>query len=62
MYANTHTEISVREIHPAEVVRLPPHPFRTQTSSGEAKSWPSFCFRNSKRELLGLLWRRCCYR
>ena len=25
-YANTHTEISMREIHPAEVVRLPPHP------------------------------------
>src|SRR5205814_2548447 len=44
MYANTHTEISVREIHPAEVVRLPPHPFRTQTSSGELRVGPAFVF------------------
>jgi hypothetical protein len=44
MYANTHTEISVREIHPAEVARLPPHPFRTQTSSGELKVGPAFVF------------------
>ncbi len=44
MYANTHTEISVREIHPAEVVRLPPHPFRTQTSSGELRIGPAFVF------------------
>jgi Glycosyltransferase 61 len=43
-YANTHTEISVREIHPAEVVRLPPHPFRTQTSSGELRVDPAFVF------------------
>ena len=44
MYANTHTEISVREIHPAEAVRLPPHPFRTQTSSGELRVGPAFVF------------------
>jgi Glycosyltransferase 61 len=44
MYANTHTEISVREIHPGEVVRLPPHPFRTQTSSGELRVDPAFVF------------------
>ena len=44
MYANTHTEISVREIHPAEVVRLPPHPFRKQTSSGELRVGPAFVF------------------
>ena len=44
IYANTHTEISVREIHPAEVVRLPPHPFRTQTSSGELRVGPAFVF------------------
>ena len=44
MYANTHTEISVREIHPAEVVRLPPNPFRTQTSSGELRVGPAFVF------------------
>src|SRR5205814_367205 len=44
MYANTHTEISVREIHPAEVVHLPPHPFRTQTSSGELRVGPAFVF------------------
>jgi hypothetical protein len=44
MYANTHTEISVREIHPAEVVRLPPHPFRKQTSSGELRVSPAFVF------------------
>ena len=44
MYANTHTEISVREIHPAEVVHLPPHPFRTQTASGELRVGPAFVF------------------
>src|SRR5438309_7788809 len=44
IYANTHTEISVRKIHPAEVVRLPPHPFRTQTSSGELRVGPAFVF------------------
>ena len=44
IYANTHTEISVREIHPAEVVGLPPHPFRTQTSSGELRVGPAFVF------------------
>jgi hypothetical protein len=44
MCANTHTEISVREIHPAEVVRLPPHPFRTQTPSGELRVDPAFVF------------------
>src|SRR5438874_8471918 len=43
-YANTHTEISVREIHPAEVVRLPPHAFRRQTSSGELRVGPAFVF------------------
>jgi capsular polysaccharide biosynthesis protein len=43
-YANTHTEISVREIHPAEVVRLPPHPFRKQTSFGELRVGPAFVF------------------
>src|SRR5437016_2682371 len=43
-YANTHTEISVREIHPAEVVRLPPHAFRRQTSSGELRVDPAFVF------------------
>lgn len=44
IYANTHTEISVREIHPAEVVRLPPHPFQAQTSSGELRVGPAFVF------------------
>jgi len=44
MYANTHTEISVREIHSAEVVRLPSHPFRTPTSSGELRVGPAFVF------------------
>jgi Glycosyltransferase 61 len=44
MYANTHTEVSVREIHPAEVVRLPPHPFRAQTSSGKLRVGPAFVF------------------
>jgi hypothetical protein len=43
-YANTHTEISVREIHPAEVVPLPPHPFRTRTSFGELRVGPAFVF------------------
>src|SRR5438552_1034632 len=43
-YANTHTEISVRKIHPAEVVRLPPHPFRKQTSFGELRVGPAFVF------------------
>src|SRR5438552_18831889 len=26
------------------------------------KSWSGFCFRNSEREFLELLWRRCCHR
>ena len=43
-YASTHTEISVREIHPAEVVRLPSHPFWPGTSFGEAKAAPAFVF------------------
>jgi Glycosyltransferase 61 len=43
-YAGEHTEISVREIHPAEVVRLPSHPFRPGTSFGEAKAAPAFIF------------------
>jgi hypothetical protein len=43
-YANTHTEISVREIRPAEVVHLPPHPFRKQTSFGELRVGPAFVF------------------
>jgi Glycosyltransferase 61 len=43
-YASEHTEISVREIHPAEVVRLPPHPFRTHTTFGELKAAPTFVF------------------
>jgi hypothetical protein len=43
-YANTHTEISVREIHPAEVVPLPSHPFRTRTSFGELRVGPAFVF------------------
>jgi capsular polysaccharide biosynthesis protein len=43
-YASEHTEISVREIHSAEVVRLPPHPFRTHTSFGELKAAPAFVF------------------
>jgi hypothetical protein len=43
-YANTHTEISVREIHSAEVVRLPPHPFLAQTSAGELRVGPAFVF------------------
>ena len=43
-YANTHTEISVREIHPAEVVRLPPHPFRKHTSFAELSAAPAFLF------------------
>ena len=44
MYANTHTEISVREIHPAEAVRLPPHPFQKPTLSGELRVGPAFVF------------------
>src|SRR6266446_1789684 len=43
-YANTLTEISVREIHPAEVVRLPPHPFRKHTSFAELSAAPAFLF------------------
>lgn len=43
-YASTHTEISVREIHPAEVMRLPSHPFRQHTSFGEVKAPPAFVF------------------
>ncbi len=43
-YASEHTEISVREIHSAEVVRLPPHPFRTHRSFGELKVVPAFVF------------------
>ena len=43
-YATEHTEISVREIHPAEVVRLPSHPFRQRTSCGEIKAAPAFVF------------------
>jgi hypothetical protein len=43
-YASTHTEISVREIHSAEVMRLPSHPFRQGTSSGETKTAPAFVF------------------
>jgi capsular polysaccharide biosynthesis protein len=43
-YASTHTEISVREIYPAEVVRLPSHPFRQHTSFGEVKAPPAFVF------------------
>jgi Capsular polysaccharide biosynthesis protein len=55
IYANTHTEISVREIHPAEVVRLPPHPLPNTDNLWRTKSWPSFCFRNSERELFGVI-------
>src|SRR5205823_2659917 len=43
-YASEHTEISVLEIRCAEVVRLPPHPFRTHTSFGELKAAPAFVF------------------
>jgi hypothetical protein len=43
-YANTRTKISVREIHPAEAVRLPPHPFLTQTPFGELRVGPAFIF------------------
>ena len=43
-YASEHTEISVLEIRCAEVVRLPPHPFRTHTSFGELKAAPTFVF------------------
>ena len=43
-YAGEHTEVSVREIHPAEVVRLPSHPFQPGTSFGEAKAAPAFVF------------------
>jgi hypothetical protein len=43
-YAGEHTEISVREIHPAEVVRLPSRPFRQGTSFGELKAAPAFVF------------------
>jgi len=43
-YATTHTEISVREIHPAEAVRLPPHPFQKPTLSGELRVGPAFVF------------------
>jgi hypothetical protein len=43
-YASEHTEISVREIHSAEVLRLPPHPLRRHTSFGEPKAAPAFVF------------------
>jgi hypothetical protein len=43
-YASKHTEISVREIHSAEVVRLSSHPFRQGTSLGELKAAPAFVF------------------
>jgi Glycosyltransferase 61 len=43
-YASEHTEISVREIHPAEVVRLPSHPLGHDTSLGELKAAPAFVF------------------
>jgi hypothetical protein len=43
-YASEHMEISVREIHPAEVVRLPSRPFRQGTSFGELKAAPAFVF------------------
>src|SRR5437660_11732415 len=43
-YASKHTEISVREIHSAEVVRLSSHPFRKGTSLGELKAAPAFVF------------------
>jgi hypothetical protein len=43
-YASEHTEISVREIHPAEVVRLSSHPLRQGTSLGELKAAPAFVF------------------
>jgi capsular polysaccharide biosynthesis protein len=43
-YASTHTEISVREIHPAEVVHLPSTPFDQPTSVGELKAAPAFVF------------------
>jgi hypothetical protein len=43
-YATTHTEISVREIHSAEIVYLPPHPFRQNATVGPQKSAPAFIF------------------
>jgi hypothetical protein len=43
-YANKHTEISLREIHSAEVVRLSSHPLRQDTSSSELNAPPAFVF------------------
>jgi hypothetical protein len=43
-YASEHTEISVREIHPAEVVRLSSHPLQQGTTLGELKAPPAFVF------------------
>ena len=43
-YASEHTEISIREIHSAEVVRLSSHPFRQGASLGELKAAPAFVF------------------
>src|SRR5438874_5357053 len=52
-YASTHTEISVREIHPAEVMRLSSHPFRQGTSLGELKAPPDLVFQIPKVNFWG---------
>jgi len=44
IYAGEHTEISVREIHSAEVVCLSSHPLRQGTLLGELKAAPAFVF------------------
>jgi len=44
IYASGHTEISVREIHSAEIVHLSSHPFRRGASLGESKAAPAFVF------------------
>ncbi len=43
-YAAVHPEISVREIHPAQTVLIPPAPFSSHTAVHEEKSSPAFVF------------------
>jgi len=43
-YASAHTEISVREIYPTEVVRLPPRPFRQDAPAVQQKSAAALVF------------------
>lgn len=43
-YATVHSEISVREIHPPELVHLPPHPFGLTLTIHQEKSDPALVF------------------